>query len=222
MNRKGILFIISAPSGAGKTSLCKEIIKIVPNLDYSISYTTREKRYGEIDGKDYYFITEEKFRKMIDSNIFAEWAEVYGNKYGTSLFTLEECEKKGIDLILDIDTKGAKNIKERYNRGVYIFLLPPSFEDLRERLIKRGTDDIEGIEKRLKDALIEINDIYIYDYVIINNDLEKALTSLKSIIIAERHRRERVINYIDNILNSFREGLNGKDYNRRCPKESKQ
>ena len=163
-----------------------------------------KKRDGEVDGKDYYFITEEKFKEMINFNIFVEWAEVHGNKYGTSLPILEECKKKGIDVILDIDPKGARNIKKLYNNDIYIFLLPPSFDDLKERLVNRGTDNLEGIEKRLINAKEEIENINFYNYIIINNDFKDALMNLKSIIIAERHKRERIICYINNILNSFR------------------
>ncbi len=207
MNREGILFVISAPSGAGKTSLCKEIVRMVPNLKYSISYTTRERRKGEVNGVDYYFVSEEEFNRMIEADMFAEWAEVHGNKYGTPITILEENKRNGVDLILDIDTEGAKKIKSRYKEGVYIFLLPPSFNDLKERLIKRETDTPYTIERRLRDALLEIEQIEFYDYVIVNRDFGEALSDLRSIIIAERHRRERARGYIENILNSFREGL---------------
>src|SRR6185369_15157282 len=140
MNREGVLYVISAPSGAGKTTLCKEIIDIFPNLRHSVSYTTRTPRTGEVHGRDYFFVGQEEFSRMVAAGEFAEWAEVHGNSYGTSLQTLQEARAAGIDLILDIDCQGARTLKSRFDGGVYIFILPPSMEELRRRLTGRSSD----------------------------------------------------------------------------------
>ncbi len=186
--RRGILFVISAPSGAGKTTLCRELMKAFPDLNLSVSYTTREKRRGEVDGRDYRFIDRKSFQKMIDEGQFAEWAEVHGELYGTSIKSIREAEREGRDLILDIDWQGAKQIKERIGKGVYIFILPPSMEELERRLRSRGKDSDEVIERRLKNAEEELRHAEWYDYNVMNDDLDEALSCLKAIVIAERCR----------------------------------
>ncbi len=186
--RRGILFVISAPSGAGKTTLCAEAMKIFPEINLSVSCTTRNKRRGEIDGKDYHFINRDDFRKMIEAGAFAEWAEVHGELYGTTVETLKTAEAEGKDLILDIDWQGAKQIKESLKRGVYIFILPPSLAELKKRLEERGKDTQEVIARRLNNAREEIEHAPLYDYNIINDDLDESVLSLKSIIVAERCR----------------------------------
>ncbi|RJP56968.1 MAG: guanylate kinase [Deltaproteobacteria bacterium] len=193
MNKEGLLFIISAPSGAGKTSLCKEVVKFFPNLYHSVSYTTRLPRPGEKDGEDYLFVSKDKFQEMIDDRSFVEWAEIHGNRYGTTIDSLKEYRHKGIDIILDIDGQGGRQLKNEYPDGIYVFILPPSRKDLEERLRLRSTDSDEDIEKRLKNAKEELQYIYQYDYIVVNNDLEEAVSALKSIIIAEKCRRDRVL-----------------------------
>jgi guanylate kinase len=180
--------VISAPSGAGKTSLCRAITNSLENLTHSISYATRKPRPGEIDGRDYYFVSPERFQEMVRDGDFAEWAEVHSNLYGTSRRVLDDLIGKGIDVILDIDTQGAKQIKTKYETAVYIFIMPPSLEILEERLRNRKSDHEDEIRKRMRQALEEIKDCSMYDYVIVNRDFDRALTELRSIIIAERCR----------------------------------
>jgi len=180
--------VISAPSGAGKTSLCRAITNSLENLTHSISYATRKPRPGEIDGRDYYFVSPERFQEMVRAGDFAEWAEVHSNLYGTSRRVLDDLIGKGIDVILDIDTQGAKQIKTKYGTAVYIFIMPPSLEILEERLRNRKSDHEDEIRKRMRQALEEIKDCSMYDYIIVNRDFDRALTELRSIIIAERCR----------------------------------
>lgn len=192
MDRKGIIFIVSAPSGAGKTSLCREVAKLVPNLQYSISYTTRSPRPGEVHGKDYFFVDEATFRNMIDRNDFIEWAEVHGNLYGTSRELLMDAVNRGVDVILDIDSQGAMTIKKKYNDGVYIYILPPSFEVLRQRLIDRKSDSPEEISRRLQKAREEIWNYRQYYYLIVNSEFHKALKELEAVMIAERIKMKQM------------------------------
>jgi len=200
MNKEGLLFIISAPSGAGKTSLCKKVVKFFPNLYHSVSYTTRLPRPGEKDGEDYRFVSKDKFQEMIDDGRFVEWAEIHGNRYGTTIDSLKEYQHKGIDIILDIDGQGGRQLKNEYPDGIYIFILPPSRKDLEERLRLRSTDSDEDIEKRLKNAKEELQYIYDYDYIVVNSDLEEAVSTLKSIIIAEKCRRDRVLPFVKGLF----------------------
>jgi guanylate kinase len=193
MGRKGILYVISAPSGAGKTTLCREVLDILPGLLHSISFTTRKPRTGEIDGKDYFFIDKKEFCRMSQAGEFAEWAEVHGNFYGTALKTLNDCREAGIDLILDIDCQGAAQLKEKKVAGVNIFILPPSYTELRNRLEGRDSDAPEVIETRIANAAAEIQESRWYDYIIVNDVFSKAVEELKSIIIAERHRTPLVL-----------------------------
>ncbi len=190
-NKKGLLVVVSAPSGAGKTTLCKEISRALTNLKHSISYTTRQPRPNEIDGEHYFFVSTEKFKQMVKKGEFAEWAVVHGNLYGTSKKQLSSMLNNGIDVILDIDSQGAMQIKKNWKAGVYIYILPPSFNDLKARLMERNADAKDEIKKRLKNARKEIPYYKRYNYVIINDRFDKALEKLKSIIIAEKLRIER-------------------------------
>jgi guanylate kinase len=183
---RGNIFIVSAPSGSGKTTLCRELISLLDNLKFSVSFTTRPPRPQEVNNVDYTFISREEFQLMINREEFIEWSEIHNELYGTAKKRLEELVSSGIDVILDIDTQGAMQLKEKYKQGVYIFILPPSIEVLKERLEKRMTDSSEEIEKRLKSALYEIKSYYIYDYVIINDILKDALKEFEAIIIAHR------------------------------------
>lgn len=190
--RRGLLFVVSAPSGAGKTTLCQEITKSVPNLQHSISYTTREPRPGEIHGKDYFFVSDAEFRKMIENNEFLEWAEVHGHLYGTSRDLLMNIANRGIDVILDIDAQGAMQLKKKEVDGVYIYILPPSFEVLKARLMERKSESPDEISKRLKKAREEIWSYREYYYLIVNENVQKAKKELESIVLAERIKMKRM------------------------------
>ncbi len=185
---QGLLFVVSAPSGAGKTSLCRAITDSLENLTHSISHATRKPRPGEIDGRDYYFVSQERFRDMVQAGDFAEWAEVHSNLYGTSRRVLDDMISKGLDVILDIDTQGARQIKSKYDAAVFIFIMPPSLDILEERLRNRKSDHEDEIRKRMQRAREEIRDYALYDYLIVNRDFDRALTELRSIAIAERRR----------------------------------
>ncbi|HLB05129.1 MAG TPA: guanylate kinase [Thermodesulfobacteriota bacterium] len=190
--RKGLIFVVSAPSGAGKTSLCKRVVDLFTDLRHSISYTTRAPRGSERDGVDYNFVSEGRFLEMIENDEFVEWAFVHGNRYGTAEDSLRRCEEEGIDVILDIDVQGAAQIRKKLKRGVYIFVLPPSQEDLEKRLRGRGTDGDEVIRARLSNAREEVRQISNYDYIVINDLFDDAAERLKSVIVAERCRRDAV------------------------------
>ncbi len=185
----GLIFIISAPSGAGKTTLVKEVIKQVPGLQFSVSFTTRLPRPNEKEGEDYHFVSHSVFQKMVERNEFIEWAEVLGNRYGTPRPDLKKMEAEGVDLILDIDTQGAKKVVKEIGQPILIYLLPPSLKVLRERLINRGVDSLEMVKFRLSNAGRDMEEAHGYHYVIVNHRMEDATEKLKSIILAERCRR---------------------------------
>ena len=183
-HREGTLFVVSAPSGAGKTTLCRKLLKKNAHLKLSVSYTTREPRRGEVNDVDYTFITKKRFMTMIDRGEFAEWAMVHGNLYGTSLKRIQRMSGDGYDILLDIDIRGAMQIKKTYKSATFIFILPPSLKELRERLLKRKTDSMDVIRKRLDNAKEEIAYYKDYDFVIVNDELDTAFQELKSIITA--------------------------------------
>lgn len=188
MKRKGALFIVCGPSGVGKGTVCKELLKNKPEIGLSISATTRERRKGEVEGVNYYFIKKSKFEEMIENDEFLEYAQVYDNFYGTpQKYVLEELNK-GKDIILEIDPQGAMQVKEKFPEGIFIFLLPPSMQELKNRITTRGRDSEDNIKRRLKCAYDEIDFIKEYDYYIINDELPKAVNSLISIIEAESCR----------------------------------
>ncbi|HLF85525.1 MAG TPA: guanylate kinase, partial [Nitrospiria bacterium] len=175
MEKQGILFVVSAPSGTGKTTLCREMTIKLPNLTHSVSYTTRSPRADEVDGREYLFVNETRFREMIERNEFAEWAEVHGNLYGTHNGHLLDIMNRGEDILLDIDSQGAIQMKKRFKDGVFIYILPPSFEVLKSRLTDRGSESTEEIRKRLKKAKEEIWNYREYYYIVVNDDFKKAL-----------------------------------------------
>ena len=193
MNEKGegLILIISAPSGAGKTTLVRSVIDRLPGLQFSVSYTTRLPRANEKDGEDYHFVSPSTFMKMVEKGNFLEWAEVLGNRYGTAKVDVKELESQGMDLILDIDTQGAKKVKEKLDSPVLIYLLPPSLKELRERLVSRGLDSPEMIQFRMSNARKDMEEACWYHYVILNEKIEDALEKLKAIIIAERVRKRK-------------------------------
>lgn len=199
--KEGRLFVVSAPSGAGKSTLCRMLIKNLPGLKLSVSYTTRKRRKGEKNDVHYTFIDEKKFKQMISRGEFAEWAVVHGNLYGTRLKRLREFNNKGYDIILDIDVRGAMQIKKSYENAVYIFVLPPSINILKRRLQTRNTDSAETIAGRLANAKEEIAYYKNYDYVVKNDKLEKAYREFESIVLASRVKLENIDqNWINKIV----------------------
>lgn len=190
--KKGSLFVISAPSGAGKTTLCQKLREVVPDLEFSVSYTTRKPRAGEIDSVHYIFVDEDEFREMIAEGEFVEWAQVHGNFYGTSKRRIEDMINEGFDVMLDIDVQGGRQIKEHFPDSILIFVLPPSMDELKKRLTGRMSDAEDVIKKRLKNAIDEIREYKNYDYVIINDAFDDALEEMVAIIIAERVRASRI------------------------------
>lgn len=191
---KGTLFIISAPSGTGKTTILRKIIASMEKVVFSVSHTTRLPRTGEQEGADYFFIDEDTFETMRQQGFFLEWAEVHGNLYGTSSSAVLAATEQGLDVLLDIDVQGARQIREKLgDMGVFVFIAPPSFEELEKRLAGRSTDQEAIIAKRLQNAKDEMKSIGHYDYVIVNDIVDEASEVLKAIIIAERSRKRRGI-----------------------------
>lgn len=201
------VFIISAPSGSGKSTLVSRLMSEVEKLTFSVSYTTRQPRGNEVDGEAYHFIAREEFEQRLARNEFLEHADVFGNYYGTHVSELETAEKKGKDLVLDIDVQGAAQLKKRIPDAVTIFVLAPSREILEQRLRARSQDSDEVIRRRLADAAHEIRNYSLYDYVLVNNDLNLAAETLKSIVRAERVKRVRVEDKIRPILDTFSQAL---------------
>jgi guanylate kinase len=187
---KPLVYIISAPSGSGKSTLTNELLKLVPNLDFSISYTTRSSRGSEQNGKQYHFVSQEEFDKMIRGGEFLEYANVHGNCYGTSRQFLREAGPNGHDLLLDIDVQGAAQVKRTLTDAISVFVLPPDRETLEWRLRNRGEDSEEVVQRRLNDARREIEEYDKYDYVLINDQLKKSIERLKAIVLSERLRRQ--------------------------------
>lgn len=180
--KKGRLFVVSAPSGTGKTTLCRLLMDEFKTLSYSVSLTTRKPREGEVHGKDYHFVSVSEFERMIEAGELVEWANVHGNYYGTSLTFIRESLDRGRDILLDIDVQGAASIRKAYPEAVTIFIMPPSMEALRERLEKRGTDSPEVIETRIKNAVAEIGHKDLYTHVIVNDRLETAKQELFELV----------------------------------------
>lgn len=195
------LFIISGPSGVGKSTLVRQVLADLEGLEFSVSHTTRPKRSGEVEGQDYYFIDQNEFETMIREDRFIEWAVVHGNYYGTSKREIEKKAALG-DVILDIDVQGAQQIKDKMKRGIFIFIFPPSFEELKKRLYKRGESEA-ALRKRLETARKELRFYSQFDYLIINDQLEKAVTELKAVILATRCTLEKQTKNILPILQSF-------------------
>jgi guanylate kinase len=204
MEKKGLLIVVSGPSGAGKGTICKEFLNNNDSVKISVSATTRKPRDGEINGVNYFFISKEKFENMIEGNEFLEYARVYDNFYGTPKSAVLESLEKGDDVLLEIDIQGAKQIKEVYPEGVFVFILPPSLKELKSRIVGRGTETIEDIEKRFGSAFKEIQQIEHYNYFIMNNDVKTSSKELSSIISAEKDKVER---YKEYIIQMFKEEL---------------
>lgn len=188
---KGLIFIISAPSGTGKTTLVRKVMEQVPGLRFSVSYTTRPPRAGEQEGEDYHFVSASVFQEMVEREEFLEWAEVLGNCYGTPKIDPKSLEVEGVDLILDIDTQGARRVREKMDSAVSIYLLPPSMKALQERLTKRGLDSPEMIQFRLSQAKRDMEEVHHYHYIVVNENIEETVERLKAIIVEERARKEK-------------------------------
>lgn len=199
-----MIFVISGPSGCGKSTLVKHVLKSRAGIDFSVSYTTRQPRDNEVDSKDYYFISDDTFNQMIQDHAFAEWATVHGHLYGTAK---KELGKKGTnqDLLLDIDVQGAEQIREKMKKGIFIFILPPSYAELKKRLEQRGQESPASIRKRLDMARKEIRSYSQFDYIIINDGLEEAVEQLEAIVLSHRCRLDKRQKTIVPILRSFSE-----------------
>ena len=197
------MFIITSPSGGGKGTLIKEILQTMENISYSVSFTTRKMREGEIHGKDYFFVSPDEFENLARQGDFLEYANVHGNFYGTLQRQVKMETESGRDLILEIDVQGAESVKAKMPEAVSIFILPPSYEVLRQRLVSRQTESNEDLQLRLKNAKTEVKFYKQFDYVIINEEKNKAVENLKSVITAERLRSVRQTDDVESIINSF-------------------
>ncbi len=200
---KGNLTIISSPSGGGKGTLIKEVLKTVPNIGYSVSFTTRERRGGEENGRDYFFVSRAEFENLVALGEFIEFAEVHGNFYGTSINQVKDRIDAGQDVILEIDVQGAESVRKMLPEAVSIFILPPSFEILRNRLKARATEKLADLDLRLKNSFFEVRRFDEFKYVVINDEVSQATADLQTIILAERLKRIRQTDAIQGILDSF-------------------
>jgi guanylate kinase len=190
---QGDIFVVSAPSGAGKTTLCQRLLEGDERLCFSVSYTTRSPRPGEENGRDYFFVSRRRFEAMREEGGFLEWAEVHGNLYGTSRSQVLDRLQDGMDVLLDVDVQGARQIRKTFSDAVFIFILPPSWEELKRRLHVRGSEDPERLLLRLKNAAVELNAVDEYEFTVVNTDIEAALNELKAIVISRRCLTQRVM-----------------------------
>src|SRR3954471_18197676 len=201
--RRGLMFVVSAPSGTGKTTVVERLVQVMPGLALSRSYTSRGKREGENDGVDYNFITRARFESMVAGNEFLEWADVFGNFYGTCGADAERVLAEGLDLVLVIDVQGARQVRKQCAGTIGIFVLPPSFEILERRLRGRSKDSEEAIRRRLATARHEIAAVEEYDYVVVNDELNACVERLRAIVLAERARRAAMMSVVAQITSSF-------------------
>lgn len=201
---RGVLYVVSSPSGGGKGTLIRRVLDVVPDLSYSVSYTTRGPRNGELNGREYFFVDRKRFEEMIAAGEFLEWANVHGNLYGTARRQVADEVVAGTDIVLEVDVQGAASVKRLGLDSVSIFILPPSLETLRERLTARGTDTPEELSVRLRNAPEELNHYATFDYVIFNDDVERAVGQLAAIISAERARRSRQQILINDVIEKFK------------------
>lgn len=199
MKPQGVLLVLSGPSGAGKGTICEQLRNKRKNLAYSVSATTRAPRKGEVDGRDYFFVTIEKFKEMIANNELLEYAEIYGNYYGTPRSYVMSILDEGRDVVLEIDPQGALQVKESFPDAVFVFVVPPSLDELSKRIYKRGTDSEEVIKRRLSAATSELAYASKYDYIVVNDEVEKATNKVSNIIDAERNRAVRTFFIVNEI-----------------------
>jgi guanylate kinase len=199
-NEKGLIVVLSAPSGTGKTTICRNMLRIFPDLGFSVSYTTRPPRQGERNGRDYYFISEDEFRKRIEAGEFAEWEENYGHLYGTSFLEIKRLVDDNIDVLLDVDPRGAKSLKKKYPEGIFIFILPPSIDALEARLRGRKSEKDDMLRMRLDKAMDEMNEALWYDYVVVNEYIEETTDIVRSIYVAEKNRKKPVETLLETIM----------------------
>ncbi|MBN9652790.1 guanylate kinase [Halobacillus litoralis] len=192
IDQKGILFILSGPSGVGKGTVRKALFEQSTDLRYSISMTTRDPREGEVDGVDYFFKSRDEFEKLISEGQLIEHAEYVGNYYGTPRQYVEQTLNEGKDVFLEIEVQGALKVRENFPEGVFVFLIPPSLEELKDRIVNRGTETEDKVKNRLKAAKEEIDMMDAYDYVVVNDQIDNAVTKVKSIVSSEHCKRERV------------------------------
>lgn len=196
---KGVLIVISGPSGAGKGTICKALLEKHKDIHLSVSATTRDPRQGEVHGVNYYFLNKDEFLKKVEEDDFLEWAEVYGNCYGTPKSNVKELLDSGKDVILEIDIQGALKVKENTEEGVFIFILPPSMEELKQRIINRGSETPESLMRRFNSAYQEINYISKYNYAVVNDTVENAVSKIENILTAEKCRVDRIQGTILNL-----------------------
>ena len=201
----GRLFVISAPSGAGKSTVGRRVVSELSGLCFSVSYTTRGPRAGETDGEDYHFVTRERFDRMVEEQLFLEWAEVHGNRYGTDLSATEQVLGKGEDMLLDIDVQGARLVREGPIASISMMILPPDFETLESRLTGRGSETDEQRRRRLARARAEVGEYEHFDFVVVNDDLSRAVDEAAAIVKAERRRSGRCKSEASRILATFPE-----------------
>jgi guanylate kinase len=204
--QRGTLFVVSSPSGGGKGTIIRRVLEVVENLSYSVSYTTRAPRPGEVNGREYFFVSRDIFEEMSAAGEFLEWACVHGNLYGTARRQITEETAAGLDIILEVDVQGAASVRQLLMDSVSIFILPPSPEVLRQRLLARGTDSAEELEVRLRNAPEELKQYSAFDYVIINDEIDKAAHQLASIIYAERARCMRQEGLVREVMKEFMSG----------------
>jgi guanylate kinase len=202
----GDVIVISAPSGSGKTTICRMLAKRLDNMELSISYTTRPRKRGEVNGADYYFVKTEKFDKMVSSREFLEFASVYGQWYGTSREAVRSIVSRGKDAVLEIDVKGGKKVKKELPEAILVAVFPPDRRSLENRLIGRGRDSIEEVRARLQAADDEARELLSYDYLVVNDDLEEAVSRVEWIVRAARLRRKRAFDRLSKIFDGNREG----------------
>jgi guanylate kinase len=191
--QKGLLIVLSGPSGVGKGTICKALRNYTDNLIYSVSATTRSPRIGEVEGVNYFFKTKEQFKRMIENNELLEWAQYVDNYYGTPRPFVQETLNQGKDVILEIEVQGALQVKEKFSEGIFIFLAPPTLNDLQRRIIGRGTESEDSIQKRMDTAQEELQLMEKYDYVVVNDIVEEACGRIQSILIAEHCKKERIL-----------------------------
>ena len=201
---RGLLYVVSSPSGGGKGTIIRRVLEVVPDLSYSVSYTTRAPRNGEVNGREYFFVDRKQFEEMVAGGEFLEWANVHGNLYGTSKTQVATETSAGVDIILEVDVQGAASVRRLGLDSVSIFILPPSLDTLRQRLLLRGTDTPESLAVRLRNAPEELSQYSSFDYLILNDDVERAASQLAAIISAERARRSRQNTLVNDVISRFK------------------